>query len=40
MKTLACIRRRLGAGGDLLYRYRTDDSAGEGAFGICSFSGA
>jgi GH15 family glucan-1,4-alpha-glucosidase len=38
--TYACIRERLGAGDDLLYRYRTGDSPGEGAFGICSFWGA
>jgi len=37
--TYACIRDRLGAGDGLLYRYRTADSAGEGAFGICSFWG-
>ncbi len=35
--TYACIRQMLGAGDGLLYRYRTDDSPGEGAFGICSF---
>jgi GH15 family glucan-1,4-alpha-glucosidase len=35
--TYACIRQMLGAGDGLLYRYRTDDSTGEGAFGICSF---
>jgi GH15 family glucan-1,4-alpha-glucosidase len=34
------IRERLGAGRDLLYRYRTGDSAGEGTFGICAFWGA
>jgi GH15 family glucan-1,4-alpha-glucosidase len=34
------IRERLGAGGGLLYRYRSADSPGEGAFGICSFWGA
>jgi GH15 family glucan-1,4-alpha-glucosidase len=34
------IRARLGAGGALLYRYRTAESPGEGAFGICSFWGA
>jgi GH15 family glucan-1,4-alpha-glucosidase len=38
--TYTRIRERLGAGGDLLYRYRTTDSPGEGAFGICSFWGA
>jgi GH15 family glucan-1,4-alpha-glucosidase len=31
------IRERLGAGDALLYRYRTGESPGEGAFGICSF---
>jgi GH15 family glucan-1,4-alpha-glucosidase len=36
--TYARLRERLGAG-DLLYRYRTDDSPGEGAFGVCSFWG-
>jgi GH15 family glucan-1,4-alpha-glucosidase len=30
------IRERLGAG-PLLFRYRTDDSPGEGAFGVCCF---
>jgi len=39
-KTWARIRERLGADGGLLYRYRTADSLGEGAFGICSFWGA
>jgi GH15 family glucan-1,4-alpha-glucosidase len=39
-QTYARVRERLGAGGGLLYRYRTDESAGEGAFGICSFWGA
>nr|WP_041453929.1 glycoside hydrolase family 15 protein [Anaeromyxobacter dehalogenans] len=35
------ITERLGAGdGGLLYRYRTGDSPGEGAFGICCFWGA
>jgi GH15 family glucan-1,4-alpha-glucosidase len=34
------VRERLGAGDGLLYRYRTVDSPGEGAFGICSFWGA
>jgi GH15 family glucan-1,4-alpha-glucosidase len=34
------IRERLGAAGGLLYRYRSGDSPGEGAFGICSFWGA
>jgi GH15 family glucan-1,4-alpha-glucosidase len=31
------IRERLGAGDGLLYRYRTGESPGEGAFGICCF---
>ncbi|HET7468655.1 MAG TPA: glycoside hydrolase family 15 protein [Gemmatimonadales bacterium] len=30
------VRERLGAG-PLLYRYRTDESPGEGAFGVCCF---
>ena len=34
------IRERLGARDGLLHRYRGDESAGEGAFGICSFWGA
>jgi GH15 family glucan-1,4-alpha-glucosidase len=34
------VREALGAGDALLYRYRTADSPGEGAFGICSFWGA
>jgi GH15 family glucan-1,4-alpha-glucosidase len=34
------VRERLGAGDGLLYRYRTGESPGEGAFGICSFWGA
>ena len=34
------VREILGAGDALLYRYRTPDSPGEGAFGICSFWGA
>jgi GH15 family glucan-1,4-alpha-glucosidase len=34
------IRERLGAGGDLLYRYRSGESPGEGAFGVCGFWGA
>jgi GH15 family glucan-1,4-alpha-glucosidase len=34
------IRERLGARDGLLYRYRSDDSPGEGAFGICGFWGA
>ena len=38
--TYRCITERLGAGNGLLYRYRTQDSPGEGAFGICSFWGA
>ena len=39
-QTYALVRQRLGAGGGLLYRYRSDESPGEGAFGICSFWGA
>ncbi|MBA3884249.1 MAG: glycoside hydrolase family 15 protein [Acidobacteria bacterium] len=38
--TYARVREALGAGTGLLYRYRTEDSPGEGAFGICSFWGA
>jgi GH15 family glucan-1,4-alpha-glucosidase len=38
--TYVRIRDQLGAGGPLLYRYRSRESAGEGAFGICSFWGA
>ena len=37
--TYARIRETLGAGGDLLYRYHSADSPGEGAFGICCFWG-
>jgi GH15 family glucan-1,4-alpha-glucosidase len=36
-RTYARIRERLGAADALLYRYRTGDSPGEGAFGICGF---
>jgi GH15 family glucan-1,4-alpha-glucosidase len=39
-QTYACIREHLSAHGELLYRYRTQESPGEGAFGICSFWGA
>ena len=39
-RTYARIREHLGASGELLYRYRTQESPGEGAFGICSFWGA
>jgi GH15 family glucan-1,4-alpha-glucosidase len=39
-QTYARIRERLGARDGLLYRYRTKESPGEGAFGICSFWGA
>ena len=39
-RTYTRIREELSAGDVLLYRYRTVDSAGEGAFGICSFWGA
>jgi GH15 family glucan-1,4-alpha-glucosidase len=35
--TYSCIKRTLGAGPGLLYRYRNGLSAGEGAFGICCF---
>ncbi|HUE85468.1 MAG TPA: glycoside hydrolase family 15 protein [Vicinamibacterales bacterium] len=38
--TYVRVREALGAGEGLLYRYRTADSPGEGAFGICSFWGA
>ena len=34
-KTYRCVRKELGAGDSLLYRYPTD--AREGAFGICGF---
>jgi GH15 family glucan-1,4-alpha-glucosidase len=34
------VRERLGARDGLLHRYRSDESPGEGAFGICSFWGA
>jgi GH15 family glucan-1,4-alpha-glucosidase len=34
------VQARLGERDGLLYRYRSDDSPGEGAFGICSFWGA
>jgi GH15 family glucan-1,4-alpha-glucosidase len=37
VKTYARIRQELGAANGLLYRYRTGDSPGEGAFGICGF---
>jgi len=39
-KTYARIREQLGAGRGLLYRYRTGESTGEGAFGVCGFWGA
>jgi GH15 family glucan-1,4-alpha-glucosidase len=39
-RTYARIEERLGAGDGLLYRYRSGESPGEGAFGICSFWGA
>ena len=35
--TYGRIRERLGAGDALLYRYRTGESPGEGAFGVCCF---
>jgi GH15 family glucan-1,4-alpha-glucosidase len=38
--TYGRIRERLGAGGGLLYRYRSGESPGEGAFGVCGFWGA
>ena len=38
--TYARVRDHLGIGNGLLYRYQTEDSRGEGAFGICSFWGA
>jgi len=38
-RTYARIRERLGARDGLLYRYRSGESPGEGAFGICSFWG-
>ncbi len=38
--TYARVRETLSAGGGLLFRYRTADSPGEGAFGVCSFWGA
>jgi len=36
-RTYEAVRRELGAGEGLLYRYRNEDSPGEGAFGICGF---
>ena len=39
-QTYTRIRDHLGAGGGLLYRYRREDSPGEGAFGVCGFWGA
>jgi GH15 family glucan-1,4-alpha-glucosidase len=39
-QTYSRIREYLGTGEGLLYRYRTEDSQVEGAFGICSFWGA
>jgi GH15 family glucan-1,4-alpha-glucosidase len=36
-KTYARIREQLGTDQGLLFRYRTGDSPGEGAFGICGF---
>ena len=38
--TWARIGSELDAGGGLLYRYRNDDTPGEGAFGVTSFWGA
>ncbi len=40
LATYRRIEERLGAGRGLLYRYRTGESPGEGAFGICGFWGA
>ncbi|MHB8544846.1 MAG: glycoside hydrolase family 15 protein [Leptospirales bacterium] len=39
-KTYALILERLGTSNGLLYRYRNEESTGEGAFGICSFWGS
>lgn len=39
-QTYARICEHLGAGKGLLYRYRTEESRGEGAFGACGFWGA
>jgi GH15 family glucan-1,4-alpha-glucosidase len=36
-KTFARIREHLGTPDGLLYRYRTGESPGEGAFGVCGF---
>ena len=36
-RTYQCIRKEIGTGRGLLYRYRNRLSSGEGAFGICSF---
>ena len=38
-QTYARIHEQLGAGRGLLRRYRTEDSPGEGAFGVCGFWG-
>jgi GH15 family glucan-1,4-alpha-glucosidase len=38
--TYARLTEKLGVGNGLLYRYRSPESPGEGAFGICSFWGA
>jgi len=38
-QTYARIQEQLGAGRGLLHRYRTEDSPGEGAFGVCGFWG-
>ena len=35
--TWSRVSKTLGAGNGLLYRYRTGETPGEGAFGICSF---
>jgi GH15 family glucan-1,4-alpha-glucosidase len=39
-QTAVRITEHLGAGDGLLYRYRTGESPGEGAFGVCGFWGA
>jgi GH15 family glucan-1,4-alpha-glucosidase len=39
-RTHARLREHLGAADVLLYRYRTSESASEGAFGVCCFWGA
>jgi len=39
-QTAVRIKEQLGAGDGLLYRYRTGESPGEGAFSVCGFWGA